>query len=122
MIKARHVYRQILKETEPMNKKISPVPTRISKGILASSSFTIKKDIPALRLSDAKLWWKEKTYKTFGKLSCALTNKEYEEIIETCQNAIELTKIEMDTFKNESAEVKDFLNLLKESWKDGFER
>ena len=40
----------------------------------------IKNDIPALRISDGKLWWKEKTYKNFAKLSCNLTNAEYETI------------------------------------------
>ncbi len=106
----------ILYENDYEDAKLAPIYDVIT------TTLYIKKDIPALRLSDAKLWWKEKTYKTFGTLSCALTNKEYEEIIETCQNAIKLTKIEMDTFKNESAEVKDFLTLLKESWKDKFDR
>jgi len=106
----------ILYENDYSDAKLAPIYDVIT------TTLYIKKDIPALRLSDAKLWWKEKTYKTFGKLSCALTNKEHEEIIETCQNAIKITKIEMDTFKNESAEVKDFLNLLKESWKDKFDR
>ena len=39
--------------------------------------------------------WKEKTYKTFVKLSCGLSNKEYEEVIVNCQSAIERTKKEI---------------------------
>lgn len=41
----------------------------------------LKNDIPALRLSDGKLWWKEKTYKAFAKQSCGLSNSEYTLII-----------------------------------------
>ncbi|MCI0501853.1 MAG: HipA domain-containing protein, partial [Epsilonproteobacteria bacterium] len=78
----------------------------------------IKKDIPALRLGDAKIWWKEKTYKTFAKLSCGLNNKEYEEIIQKCKIAIEITKKEIDAFAADSEEVKVFLEALKACWKD----
>ena len=57
-----------------------------------TTTIYIKNDIPALRLSDGKLWWKEKTYKTFAKQSCHLSNKEYEVILATCQDAIVKTK------------------------------
>jgi serine/threonine-protein kinase HipA len=82
----------------------------------------IKNDIPALRLGDAKMWWKEKTYKTFAKLSCGLTNKEYEEIIEKCRVAIHITKNEIDAFASNSAEIQAFLESLKACWKDDFTR
>lgn len=82
----------------------------------------IKNDIPALRLGDAKMWWKEKTYKTFAKLSCGLTNKEYEEIIEKCRAAIHITKNEIDAFASNSAEIQAFLESLKACWKDDFTR
>jgi len=85
-----------------------------------TTTLYIKSDIPALRLADARLWWKEKTYKTFGKLTCGLSNKEYEEIIKTCQNAITLTKREIKVYKNNSPEIKDFLSLLNESWREDF--
>jgi serine/threonine-protein kinase HipA len=78
----------------------------------------IKKDIPALRLGDAKVWWKEKTYKTFAKLSCGLTNKEHEDIVQKCKDAIEMTKKEIDTFTVDSEEVQVFLESLKACWKD----
>lgn len=82
----------------------------------------IKKDIPALRMSDAKLWWKEKTYKTFAKLSCGLTNKEYEDIVNSCMQAIVVTKKEMQMYSQDNTEVKLFLEQLSGCWKDTFDR
>lgn len=82
----------------------------------------IKKDIPALRMSDAKLWWKEKTYKTFAKLSCGLTDKEYSEVVWQCKNAIAITKREIEAYICKDEDVKDFLVLLGGCWADGFER
>lgn len=78
----------------------------------------IKKDIPALKLSDGKLWWKEKTYKTFAKLSCGLSNKEYDDILQECKNAIAVTKKEMNDFESEDAKVLDFLKNLQGCWKE----
>ncbi len=83
-----------------------------------TTTMYIKKDIPALKLGDAKLWWKEKTYKTFAKQSCGLTNKEYEEILKTCQNAIKITKKEIDVYMSEHEETSEFLEGLKGCWKD----
>ena len=82
----------------------------------------VKKDIPALRMSDAKLWWKERTYKTFAKLSCGLTDKEYNEIVQQCENAIAITKSEIESYTCKNEDVKDFLVLLSGCWADGFER
>ena len=82
----------------------------------------IKKDIPALRMSDAKLWWKEKTYQVFAKLSCGLSNSEYAEIITQCKNAIAITKKEMESYEHDNNEVKGFLEALCECWRDGFGR
>ena len=82
----------------------------------------IKKDIPALRMSDAKLWWKEKTYKTFAKLNCGLTNKEYEEIVDSCMQAVVMTKREMEIYDCDDAAVKLFLEQLSICWKDQFDR
>ena len=76
----------------------------------------IKKDIPALRLGDGKLWWKEKSYKTFAKLSCGLSNKEYDEILKRCKQAIKVTKQELDRYQ--VPEVADFLEGLKDHWVD----
>ena len=104
----------ILYENDYEDARLAPIYDVIT------TTLYIKNDIPALRLADAKLWWKEKTYKTFGKLSCSLSNKEYEGIIETCQNAIGVTKREIDIFKTDSSEIKEFLGLLKAAWKDDF--
>jgi serine/threonine-protein kinase HipA len=80
----------------------------------------IKNDIPALKLSDAKLWWKEKTYKNFAKLSCGLSNKEYEAILVECAEALQKTKQEMDTFKTDDSSVLQFLDKLRGCWTESF--
>jgi serine/threonine-protein kinase HipA len=41
---------------------------------------------------------KKKTYKNFAKLSCNLTNAEYETILDECNEAIRLTKNEILEF------------------------
>jgi len=76
----------------------------------------IKNDIPALRLSDGKLWWREKTYKTFAKQSCGLSNSEYEIILNECKDAILKTKKEIDQFYSKEDEIVNFLVKLKECW------
>ena len=78
----------------------------------------IKNDIPALRLSDGKLWWKEKTYKTFAKQSCGLSNSEYELILKECENAVLQTKKEISRFKVENKNVEKFLEDLMDSWSE----
>lgn len=79
----------------------------------------IKKDIPALNLGDNKLWWKEKSYKSFAKQSCGLSVKEYEEIVTSCMSAIAATKNEIDDFRCDK-EISDFLQALKACWYEGF--
>ena len=81
-----------------------------------TTTMYIKNDIPALRLSDGKLWWKEKTYKTFAKQSCGLTNKEYQTILEECTSAIIKTKQEIEEYKEINKKESDFLDKLKECW------
>lgn len=76
----------------------------------------IKNDIPALRMSDGKLWWKEKTYKSFAKNSCMINNKEYVEIMNECKNAIIKTKEEIDSFETTDKDVLLFLEKLKCIW------
>ena len=85
---------------------------------VVTTTIYVKNDIPALRLSDGKLWWKEKTYKTFAKQSCGLTNKEYEDILKECENSIFIIKQEIDQYNTDDKEVKDFLSLLKETWRN----
>jgi len=102
----------LLYEDDYTDAKLAPIYDVITTTIY------IKNDIPALRLSDGKLWWKEKSYKNFAKLSCGLSNKEYEEILQKCQHAIALTKQEIDNYN--VAEVSPFLEKLKASWVDNF--
>ncbi len=83
-----------------------------------TTTMYIKNDIPALRLSDGKLWWKEKTYKTFAKQSCGLSNKEYETILFECAEAIIKTKIEIDKYKSKDKNTTLFLESLKECWQE----
>lgn len=83
-----------------------------------TTTIYIKNDIPALRLSDGKLWWKEKTYKTFAKQSCGLSNKEYETILDECKNAIIKTKKEIKEYESEDVTVLKFLNDLQNCWKE----
>jgi len=83
-----------------------------------TTTIYIKNDIPALRLSDGKLWWKEKTYKTFAKQSCGLSNKEYEIILNECTESIKITKQEIDNYKSKDKEVLEFLEKLKGCWNE----
>lgn len=85
---------------------------------VVTTTMYIKNDIPALKLSDGKLWWKEKTYKTFAKQSCGITNKEYENILQDCENAIVTTKQEINKYNTDDKEVKEFLSLLKDTWRN----
>lgn len=78
----------------------------------------IKNDIPALRLGDGKLWWKEKTYKTFAKQSCGLSNSEYDLILNECKQAIIKTKNEIDNFKKKYLKDADFLDKLTQCWSE----
>lgn len=81
-----------------------------------TTTIYINNDIPALRMSDGKLWWKEKTYKTFAKQSCGLSNKEYEEILNECKNAIIKTKEEIKEFIKKDISTKKFLDELMSCW------
>ena len=102
----------VLYKKDFQNSTLAPIYDVITTTIY------IKKDIPALRLGDGKLWWKEKTYKTFAKQSCGLSNKEYETILDECKIAIIKTKKEIDSYKCEDKEVLSFLENLKENWSD----
>ena len=76
----------------------------------------IKNDIPALYMSDGKLWWKEKTYKNFAKQSCQLSNKEYSDIVQECKDSIIQTKKEIQKFKTKDIKIKKFLEQLHDTW------
>ena len=98
----------IVYENDYTDAKLAPIYDVIT------TTMYIKNDIPALRLGDGKLWWKEKNYKIFAKLSCGLSNKEYDEILARCKNAIHVTKQEIDRFQ--VPEVADFLEELRDNW------
>ena len=83
-----------------------------------TTTIYIKNDIPALRLSDGKLWWKEKTYKNFAKQSCGHSNKEYDTILDNCKNAIAQTKKEILEYKTDDKNVLSFLAELQNHWKE----
>jgi serine/threonine-protein kinase HipA len=83
-----------------------------------TTAIYIKNDIPALRLSDGKLWWKEKTYKTFAKQSCGLSNKEYETTLKECKEAIIKTKNEIDYYKSDDVGISRFLDKLSRCWSE----
>ena len=100
----------ILYENDFEDARLAPIYDVITTTVY------IKNDIPALRLGDNKMWWKEKTYKSFAKNSCALSNKEYENIVQNCVEAIQKTKREIDDYKCKNDEVRSFLQSLKESW------
>ena len=81
-----------------------------------TTTIYIKNDIPALRLSDGKLWWKERTYKIFAKQSCNLSNSEYDSILKKCEEEIIKTKKEIFKFKQNHSQVKEFLENLSSCW------
>jgi serine/threonine-protein kinase HipA len=102
----------ILYDTNHTDAYLAPIYDVISTTVY------IKNDIPALNLGNAKLWWKEKTYKLFAKQSCNLSNKEYQDILLQCTEAIIQTKKELNSFKTDSQNIKEFLVNLKNSWKE----
>jgi len=102
----------VLYENDYENARLAPIYDVIT------TTMYIKNDIPALKLGDAKLWWKEKTYKIFATKSCGLSNKEYDAVMKTCSNAILKTKKEIDMFTCRDEKVKSFLDELKDCWVD----
>ncbi len=85
---------------------------------VVTTTMYIKKDIPALYLGENKLWWKEKSYRNFAKQSCGFTQREYEDMVITCEEAVKQTKIEMDAYLHTSQDVLRFIQDLKECWVD----
>lgn len=102
----------ILYENDFQDSYLAPIYDVITTTIY------LKNDIPALRLSDGKLWWKQKTYQTFAKQSCGLSNAEYDTILDECKEAIIKTKNEIKTYKSDDVEVLKFLDELKECWSE----
>lgn len=104
----------ILYENDYEDARLAPIYDVITTTVY------IEKDIPALNLGDNKLWWKEKSYKSFAKQSCGLSTGEYEKIVSECKAAIMKTKKEIDGFQSNSVVVLEFLQSLKGCWVDEF--
>ncbi|MFZ2967418.1 MAG: type II toxin-antitoxin system HipA family toxin [Sulfuricurvum sp.] len=102
----------VLYERDYEDARLAPIYDVITTTIY------IKNDIPALKMGDGKLWWKEKTFKTFATKSCGLSNKEYDAIVQTCCEAVITTKKAMDRYACSSTEVKNFLEALKGCWQE----
>ena len=102
----------ILYETDFKDSCLAPIYDVITTTVY------LKKDIPALRLGDGKLWWKKKTYKTFAKQSCGLSNSEYETILKECKESINNTKHEIIVFKQKHQKSKEFLGNLVSCWSE----
>ncbi|DAB29735.1 MAG TPA: phosphatidylinositol kinase [Sulfurimonas sp. UBA12504] len=100
----------VLYENDFEDTRLAPIYDVITTTIY------IQNDIPALKLSDGKVWFKEKTYKDFATKSCGLMTKEYQEIVHICYNAILKTKEEIDAYKSTDKEVSAFLQKLKDAW------
>lgn len=79
----------------------------------------INEDIPALRLSDRKLWWKKKTYIVFAKNTCRLKTSDIDEIIGTCKQAVVKASLELQEYSNLLPEVKDFSKKMLIQWEKG---
>ncbi len=79
----------------------------------------IKDDVPALKMSDGKLWFKEKTYRGFAKNTCGMKMSEIDETIQRCKDAVVKTFKALDTYVKENREVESFAERLKEEWNKG---
>ncbi|MFW2234910.1 type II toxin-antitoxin system HipA family toxin [Aliarcobacter butzleri] len=62
---------------------------------VVSTVVYIKNDIPALLLLGSKKWWDKKYLEKFGIQTCSLTNKEVENAIFECENAINIVRDEL---------------------------
>lgn len=102
----------VLYEHDYQDARLAPIYDVITTTVY------IKNDIPALKLSDEKVWFKEKTYHSFAKKSCNISQKEYEEILQTCYQSIQTTKKEIDTYAKENPDTFTFLESLKDVWRE----
>lgn len=78
------------------------------------------KDIPALKLSGGKKWWIEKTYHTFAKMTCKISDERYRKIIEECELGLNKAKEEIREFVNENPDFSKFADKLLGQWQEHF--
>lgn len=86
---------------------------------VACTTVYIEKDIPALKMSDGKLWFKEKTYRNFAKYTCQMKTSEIDETIQICIEAVKRASEALDIYAQENRVIESFANRLKEEWKKG---
>lgn len=79
----------------------------------------IEKDIPALRMSDGKLWFKEKTYRNFAQYTCQMKTTEIDETIKRCISAVKKASKALDAYARDNREIEAFASQLKEEWEKG---
>ena len=79
----------------------------------------IQKDIPALKMSDGKLWFQEKTYRNFAKNTCRLKTSEVDKIISHCSDSVHKATSDLDEYVKENSEIEIFANQLKKEWSKG---
>jgi len=76
----------------------------------------IPEDIPALRLSDGKLWWKKKTYVNFAKNTCRLKTSEIDTIISECKGAVVKAIGDLEQYVQDVPKLEEFSTRLKTQW------
>ncbi len=81
----------------------------------------LNEDLPALSMSDGKIWWKKKTYIGFGKQTCKLSLAEIEEIFDTCAEATESAAKKMLNYAKEHTEISTFASRMLDEWDKGLE-
>jgi len=79
----------------------------------------IREDVPALKMSDGKLWFKEKTYRNFAKNTCQMKTSEIDETIQKCKDAVKKASKALDAYVENNKEIEIFANRLKEEWEKG---
>ncbi|MBE0490676.1 MAG: type II toxin-antitoxin system HipA family toxin [Sulfurospirillum sp.] len=83
---------------------------------VVSTAVYLPKDVPALKMSGSKIWWKLKTYEKFGVNTCKLTKKEIIAIVEECEKAVLSTIVDALNYKEKHPECENFINVLIGTW------
>lgn len=79
----------------------------------------LEKDIPALKMSAGRLWWKEKTYRNFAKNTCRMRPTEIDDILQRCADAVRKAAKDLDHYSKAHPETHAFADSLKEQWDIG---
>lgn len=84
---------------------------------VVTTTVYLPKDVPALKLSNGKLWWQSKTLHRFGKLTCKLSDARIDTIISECEAAVTETVALVDDYATRHPDFKLFGERLKACWK-----